>query len=197
MTLDLSFFLMATGLGIGLAMDAFTVALADGLAEPDMTGGKQAGIAGCFALMQAVMPLLGWLGVQVAVGMLHGLHRLVPWIALALLGGIGLNMIGEAVRERRRHDSSDSVHRGINRGTVLLQGLATSLDALSVGFTLESYSLAAVLSAVLMIAVITLVVCEGGLWLGRRGSRRMCWRAELVGGLLLIGVGCELLLSTL
>lgn len=197
MALDLSFFLTAAALGAGLAMDAFSVALADGLAEPRMPGGKLAGIAACFALMQGVMPLLGWVGVHVAVGLLRGLGRLIPWIALALLGGIGANMIAEAVREWRHPALPGRACHSVSRGTVLLQGLATSLDALSVGLTLEGYMLPGVLLAVLMIAMITLAVCAGGLWLGRRGSQRLCWRAELAGGLLLIGVGCHLLLHAL
>ena len=85
--------------GVGLAMDAFSVSMANGLREPDMKTGRMCIIAGTFAFFQVLMPLLGWVCVHTIAEMFEGFQRLIPWIALLLLGYIGGKMLFEGVRE--------------------------------------------------------------------------------------------------
>ena len=100
--MTLSFILNSLLLGVGLAMDAFSVSLANGLSEPKMRVPKALGIAGCFALFQAAMPLLGWLCVHAAVETFQSIQPFIPWAALILLCFIGGKMLWEAKRERTK-----------------------------------------------------------------------------------------------
>ena len=90
---SLVFFVNSTLLGVGLAMDAFSVSLANGLHEPRMKQGRMARIAGVFAGFQAAMPLLGWLCVRTVLEWFSAFEQFIPWIALLLLGYIGGKML--------------------------------------------------------------------------------------------------------
>ena len=85
----ITFFVNSILLGIGLAMDAFSVSLANGLREPKMKGRRIALIAGVFAGFQALMPMIGWVCVHTIAQRFHRFESFIPWIALALLGFIG------------------------------------------------------------------------------------------------------------
>ena len=124
-------------LGVGLAMDAFSVSLANGLAEPGMRRRKMCGIAGVFAAFQFAMPMIGWICVHTIVGYFQAFEKFIPWIVLALLGYIGGKMLYENIRFGEEQTES-AEKTGI--ATLLLQGVATSIDALSVGFTIADYN---------------------------------------------------------
>ncbi len=189
----LSFLINSMLLGIGLAMDAFTVSLANGLHDPDMRPGTRCRIAGTFAGFQALMPMLGWLCVRTAVHYFKRISVLIPWIALVLLCFIGGKMLHDGISEMRagsRQEPAELTHGGL-----LMQGLATSIDALSVGFTIAEYKTGAALAAAAMIAAVTFLICLGGLALGRRLGMKLAGKASLLGGLLLIGIGAEIWLS--
>ena len=98
MNLGWEFFFLSIMLGIGLAMDAFSVSLANGLNEPNMKFGKTLGIAGMFAFFQALMPLIGWVCVHTVVQYFSAFEKFIPWIALALLGYIGTKMLIDGFR---------------------------------------------------------------------------------------------------
>lgn len=183
------FFLNSIFLGAGLAMDAFSVSLANGLAEPGMRWHRRLAIAGVFAAFQSLMPLVGWVCVQMFLRHFSVLFGLIPWISLVLLSLIGGNMILGAAGATRG--------RGGVAGTtaLLLQGLATSLDALSVGFTGAALSFPPALLEALIIGGVTLVICLLGLFLGRRFGERYAHRAGLFGGVILILVGIEIFLN--
>lgn len=173
-------------LGVGLAMDAFSVSIANGLAEPRMRPLKCAAVAGTYSFFQFLMPMIGWLLVRTVVGWFGVIERFVPYIALALLLFIGVKMIVDCVRGKEEDEM-----RRLTVGVLLLQGIATAIDALSVGFTLAEYELPSALTASLMIAAVTFVICLFGLWIGKRfGS--IFKHAEVVGGVILILIGIEI-----
>ena len=193
MTLGFSFFLNSVLFGVGLAMDAFSVSVANAIAHPGMRHGERLRIAGCFALFQILMPLLGWLCVRTIAERFAAFERFIPWIALALLLYIGGKMLLEGLRGGAEAD--EAAARAPGRGTLLLQGVATSIDALSVGFTIEEYPFPAALTEALIIGAVTLIVCLGGLFLGRKIGEKLSRLAPILGGLILIGIGVEIFLT--
>lgn len=194
MQLGFSFFFNSILLGIGLAMDAFSVSLANGLREPGMKPRRMCGIALVFALFQAAMPLTGWLCVHTIVQYFAAFEKLIPWIALGLLGFIGGKMLVEA---RQEHDEDDTDAPVLTLAGLLVQGVATSIDALSVGFTIADYDLLAALLAAFLIAAVTFVICLGGVCLGKKVGTRLAGKAEVLGGVILIFIGIEIFVSSL
>ena len=188
--MNVVFFFNSILLGVGLAMDAFSVSLANGLNEPRMNRARECVIAGTFALFQFLMPLLGWLCVHTLVERFAAFERFVPWIALVLLLYIGGSMLREAFRGGAAEEPS-----GVGVGALLLQGVATSIDALSVGFTIASYGLTEALVCALIIAVVTFGVCMGGLRIGRVMGTRLAGKASILGGVILILIGLEIFLK--
>ena len=184
-------------LGTGLAMDAFTVSLANGLNEPDMKPARSARIAGVFAGFQAAMPMLGWFCVHTIVTYFHAFMRCIPWIALLLLSYIGGKMILEGLRAKSGEEPAEGEKRPAGASTLLLQGIATSIDALSVGFTIADLSLLRALLSAAIIAAVTFVICIGGLFIGRRAGMKLANKAAVLGGVLLIGIGIEIFVSHL
>ena len=187
--MNVVFFFNSILLGVGLAMDAFSVSLANGLNEPRMNRARECVIAGTFAFFQFLMPLLGWLCVHTLVERFAAFERFVPWIALALLLYIGVSML----REAKGGDAETP--SGVGVGALLLQGVATSIDALSVGFTIANYGLTEALVCALMIAVVTFGICMGGLRIGRVMGTRLAGKASILGGVILILIGLEIFLK--
>ena len=191
-----AFVLESALLGVGLAMDAFSVSLANGLREPRMRPGRMSGIAGVYALFQYLMPLLGWFCVHTVVELFSSLDRLIPWIAFGLLGWIGGKMLLEGLRERR-DPAAAPADRRLSGGALLTQGLATSIDALSVGFTIEQYSFGAANLAALIIGGVTFVICMAGLAIGKKAGTKLSRSASLLGGVILIAIGFKIFLEGL
>ncbi|MBD5479815.1 MAG: manganese efflux pump [Lachnospiraceae bacterium] len=188
---DLLFFFNSVLLGVGLAMDAFSVSLANGLNEPEMTRGKMCKIAGVFAVFQAVMPMLGWVCVHTIVQYFRAFEKLIPWIALALLSLIGGKMLVEGIRNK--DSQPEKVQVGM--AALLIQGVATSIDALSVGFTVAEYGLDMVLVCVLIIAAVTFFICIMGLMIGKRFGTKLSNKASVLGGAILIVIGLEIFIT--
>ena len=180
-------------LGIGLAMDAFSVSVANGLKEPHMKNAKKFRIAGVFALFQFAMPMIGWICVSVAANYLEAFQKMTPWIALALLLFLGIKMIVEAVRKK---DDGEEKKSGTGWGTLLVQGVATSIDALSVGFVIADYSVTDALISTAIIGVITFGICLAGIFLGRKFGDKLKNRAEILGGIILICIGLEIFITS-
>lgn len=192
MALGFAFFLNSVLFGVGLAMDAFSVSVANAIADPGMKHAQRLRIAGCFALFQILMPLLGWLCVRTIAESFTAFQKFIPWIALILLLYIGGKMLLEGLRgesEEKEHTET------LGRGTLLLQGVATSIDALSVGFTIEEYPFSAALIEALIIGVVTLGICLVGLLLGRTIGQKLSRVAPILGGVILIGIGVEIFLT--
>lgn len=186
--MDFMFILNSALLGVGLAMDAFSVSLANGLNEPKMTKGKMCGIAGVFAGFQFAMPLIGWICVHTIVQCFKAFENFIPWIALLLLGFIGGKMLIEGIRNK----SSDNEDTGLGLGALLVQGVATSIDALSVGFTISEYGWLMAFAASLIIAAVTFIICMAGLRLGKKFGTRLSNKAQILGGVILLVIGIEI-----
>ena len=178
-------------LGVGLAMDAFSVSLANGLAEPCMRKRRLCAIAGVFAFFQALMPMLGWTCVHLFVSFFSSFTVFIPWIALALLLYIGGSMIIGTIRNKEEEETCTKV--GV--WALLLQGVATSIDALSVGFTISEYGTLMALCASLIIAAVTFLICVAGLIIGKKFGTKLAGKATILGGLILIGIGIEIFVT--
>ena len=188
------FFFNSILLGIGLAMDAFSVSLANGMNEPRMERGRAALIAGTFGAFQAAMPLTGWILVRAAAEKFAAFRKFIPWIALILLLWIGGKMLFEGIRDRRKKDGESETAVALGIGALLAQGVATSIDALSVGFTMTDYPWQAALVEALLIALTTFAICTAGILLGKKFGTLLAWRASILGGVILIGIGVEIFL---
>ena len=193
MNWDGMFFLNSILLGVGLAMDAFSVSLANGLREPQMRAGKVCGIAGIFAAFQAAMPLTGWVCVHTMVRYFRAFQVCVPYIALVLLLLIGGKMLLDGIRGG--DSEGETVKVGLSG--LLIQGVATSIDALSVGFTIAEYDVWHALCAAFLIAAVTFLLCVGGVMAGKRFGMRFAGKATLLGGVILIVIGLEIFISSI
>lgn len=190
----LAFVINSILFGVGLAMDAFSVSLANGLNEPHMKKGKMLGIAGTFSFFQIAMPLIGWLCVHTIATLFTSFQKFIPWIALALLGYIGGKMLVEGIRAKKGEEQEAA---SVTFGALVVQGIATSIDALSVGFTIADYSFVMALVEALIIGVVTLGICIGGLLLGRKFGTKLAGKASILGGVILIGIGLEIFITHL
>lgn len=192
MNVSFTFFFNSILLGVGLAMDAFSASLANGLNEPRMRRRKMCGIAGVFAGFQILMPLIGWICVSTVAQYFQAFESFIPWIALLLLGYIGGKMLYEGIR----HRDGEACGAAVGLRALLIQGIATSIDALSVGFTISQYSLGEAVLACLLIGVVTFLICLGGLLLGRRVGTRLSGKADILGGAILIFIGLEIFITS-
>lgn len=187
---SIRFFITSAMLGIGLAMDAFSVSLANGLNEPGMSRKKMGGIAGMFAFFQALMPLLGWFCVHTITNLFHSVERFIPLVALILLLFIGIKMLMDGIQgegEEEKHN--------LGFGALVVQGIATSIDALSVGFTIAEYNGLMAVVCALIIAVLTFIICACGLVLGRTFGTKLAGKAQILGGVILILIGLEIFIT--
>lgn len=189
--IDFVFVMNSLLLGVGLAMDAFSVSLANGLNELQMRKRKAFGIASVFAVFQALMPLIGWFCVRTAAEHFKEFEPFIPWISLILLCFIGGKMLVEGIRKKQ--EESEPQKLGIV--ALLIQGVATSIDALSVGFTIADYDLIKALICVLIIAVVTFIICVLGVAIGKKFGTRFSGKASVFGGAILIGIGLEIFLT--
>ena len=208
-------------LGEALAMDAFSVSLANGLEDPGMRPGRVCGIAGVFAAFQIAMPLIGWVCIYTIAEYFDAFRAWIPWIALALLAFLGGKMLVEGIRDLRdlqqdavlkdAPNATDAENEtgatavgetGASAGgksggkltvaALLLQGVATSIDALSVGFTIADYTFPLALLSAAIIGAVTFLLCFLGVHIGKRFGTHLAGRATIVGGLILIGIGIEI-----
>lgn len=209
-------------LGAALAMDAFSVSLANGLEDPGMRTGRVCGIAGVFAAFQIAMPLIGWVCIYTIAEYFDAFRAWIPWIALALLAFLGGKMLVEGIRDLQQDTvlkgapnatdaenetgataegeigaSADGKSGGKSGGkltvaALLLQGVATSIDALSVGFTIADYPFPLALLSAAIIGAVTFLLCFLGVHIGKRFGTHLAGRATIVGGLILIGIGIEI-----
>lgn len=180
-------------LGVGLAMDAFSVSLANGLGDPKMKKSKALEIAGVFAFFQALMPMLGWVCVHTVVEKFKLFERFIPWIALILLSYIGIKMLIEGVGGGSEEEGTEK----LTFRALLIQGVATSIDALSVGFTIADYALASAIISVLIISAVTFIICTAGIFIGKKFGTKLAGKASILGGVILILIGIEIFVSSL
>lgn len=184
------FFLNSILLGVGLAMDAFSVSVADGLNESGMRPGKGIGIASVFAFFQIAMPMIGWICIHYFITYFNFFDKFIPWISLILLLYIGIGMLRGSGKAGEEETASK-----LTIGSLLMQGIATSIDALSIGFTIAEYPLSMALTASFLIGAVTFVVCIAGIRIGKVFGNRFSGRAERIGGIILILIGIEIFIK--
>ncbi|MBR2295820.1 MAG: manganese efflux pump [Clostridia bacterium] len=189
---DFIFFFNSVLLGVGLAMDAFSVSIANGLNDPHMSLKKALSISGMFAFFQALMPMIGWLLVHTLLGFFDAFGKLIPFIALALLGFIGGKMLYEGVTQKEEKQEA----RPLNLLLLIAQGIATSIDALSVGFTIADYTFLPALVSSLIIALVTFGICFVGVKIGERVGQHFSSKATIIGGAILIFIGIEIFVTS-
>ncbi len=193
MSLIISFVTNSVLLGVGLAMDAFSVSIANALADPGMKNKRKNLIAGTFAGFQFLMPMIGWFCVHTIAEAFTAFQKAIPWIALILLGYIGGKMLIDGIRDMK---SDEPCEKGsVNAKELVIQGVATSIDALSVGFTISKYSALMAFGASLIIAAVTYIICRVGLRIGRKFGFKLAGRATILGGVILIAIGLEIFIK--
>lgn len=177
------------GLALALAMDAFAVALAASLVLPRLTGRHLFRLGWHFGLFQALMPIIGWLaGLTVQKWIVSFDH----WVAFGLLGLIGSRMLWEAF-----HHDAETVRGDPTRGwTMVMLSIATSIDALAVGLTLAMLGISIWFPA-LIIGLVAGGLTVTGMLLGRRLGSKWGQPVEIIGGLVLIGIGLKILIEHL
>lgn len=189
MNWSIMFFFNSLLLGIGLAMDAFSVSMVNGLNEIKMKKSRMCFIANCYAFFQFAMPMIGWICVHTIVVYFEKFNKFVPWIAFFLLLYIGIKMIIEAIRDE---EEPEVVEKRLPLKNLLIQGLATSIDALSVGFTIADYGFLMAFICSIIIAIVTFIICMFGLFLGKIVGTKFSDKATIFGGIILIGIGVEI-----
>ena len=191
--MDFLFFLNSGLFGIALAMDAFSVSIANGIKEPNIKTKKAIFISSIFAIFQALMPLIGWLCVHTIVEKFSIFSNFIPYIALALLSFLGIKMIIEG----RKDDDKDETKVAIGFIGLIVQGIATSIDALSVGFTIADMNFIEAFVCCMIIAIITFIICFIGVFIGKKFGSKFNNNAELIGGIILIIIGLEIFLTNI
>ena len=178
------FFVVSIMFGVGLAMDAFSVSLANGMNENKMKFSRMCQIAGIFAFFQALMPLIGWVCVHTILEYFNGFAKFIPYIALALLSYIGGKMIYEGVKK-----DCDCEDCSVGFGALIVQGIATSIDALTVGLDIGEYNFVEALVCAIVIAIVTFIICMFGVWAGKKFGNMLSSKATVFGGVILVCIG--------
>lgn len=185
------FFTNSLLLGAGLAMDAFSVSLANGLNDPKMKKRRIFLIAGVFAVFQTLMPLTGWVCVHTIAQYFTAFEKFIPWIALVLLSFIGGKMLKEGIQKKEEETEKTTLTLPL----LLVQGVATSIDALSVGFTIADYDLTQAIISTLIIGGITFLICTAGIIIGKKFGTKLSNKASVFGGVILIAIGIEIFIT--
>ncbi len=181
------------GLGVGLSMDAFAVSMSNGLKENKMKARKCLYIALVFAIFQGIMPFLGYL---LGHAFIRYIEKLLPWIALLLLTFLGMKMIMDGVKKKKQSSEDiEEKHETLTFKVLLLQGIATSIDALSTGLTFSNYTILNAILCVSIIAVVTFTICIIGVYIGKKFGTVLTNKADIVGGIVLIVIGLEIFIK--
>ena len=175
-------------LSIGLAMDAFAVAICKGLSMSKMNWKKAFIIGLYFGGFQALMPLVGYL---LGINFQEKITSIDHWIAFLLLGIIGINMIKEAISK-----DSEKQNDSIKFKDMLILAVATSIDALAVGITF-AFLKVNILLAISLIGIITFIISVFGVKIGNLFGDKYEKKAEFAGGIILILLGIKILLEHL
>lgn len=182
--MNFEFFVVSIMFGVGLAMDAFSVSLANGMNENRMKVGRMCQIAGIFAFFQALMPLIGWICVHTILEYFNGFAKFIPYIALALLAYIGGKMIWEGL-----HKNCDCEDCSVGFAALIVQGIATSIDALTVGLDIGEYNFVEAFVCAIVIAIVTFIICMFGVWAGKKFGNMLSSKATVFGGVILVCIG--------
>ena len=185
--------------GMGLSMDAAAVSMTNGMNEPKMKLPKILLIALFYGVAQGVMPLIGYYAGSLFA---TAVAKIAPWLALVLLGFIGGKMIFEAICELKKEKNGEQPNEAkpLSLGSLAVQALATSIDALAVGISLVALDKSGALAvnifvAVSMIAVSTFIISLLSVFVGKKFGELLSDKAELVGGLILVAIGLKIFIE--
>ena len=180
-------------LGVGLAMDAFSVSLANGLNEPKMKLKKVFLISGIFAFFQGLMPFIGWIAISGFLELFNKFKPFIPWISFILLCFIGGKMLYDSIKNGSENEEKT---KKLTLGALLIQAVATSIDALTAGINFaKDYSLyqwAYVLLALGIIVLLTFTICFCGVKIGQKVGTKFSSKAGILGGSVLIFLGLKI-----
>lgn len=176
------------GIAIGLAMDAFAVSVIDGSLLKQFNIKLAIKIAFFFGAFQAIMPIIGWAS---GITFYEFLSSYSNWLAFGILLFIGLKMIYESIYQKDEQCNNKSCQ---HLPTLLMLSLATSLDALAVGFSFSLINVEIIYPA-LIIGIITFIISLVGCFLGYRFGHLFEKQAEILGGSILIIIGIKILLG--
>ena len=168
------FILTALALGVALAMDAFSVSVVNGLNEPNMRKRKFVLIPLVFAIFQFLMPLIGYICVHTLAEKFEAFAKAAPFIGFALLLLIGTKMIIEGALKKENESTITSIPM------LLIQGIATSIDALSVGFAIENYTYLEAIISCIIIGLLTFIICIIGVIIGKRIGDKLNNKATII-----------------
>lgn len=198
-------------LGLGLTMDACAVSMSNGLQEPSMKKKKMILIALTYALFQALMPLLGYFFGNVLYNNFSFIEKfhIIPIISLVLLLIIGGKMIIEGIKElkdTKNYDTSNALEKikeadkanlikKLTVSAILLQGIATSIDALSTGLTFADFNIIEAIIEVALIAVVTFTMSFIALIIGKKFGDKLGVKAIIFGGIILVLIGIEIFVT--
>lgn len=178
-------------LALGLSADAFAVAITNGIYHYRVSK-KECLLTGLtFGLFQGLMPMLGYFLGSTFSDVLHNYHH---WVAFFLLGAIGINMVTEAIKERKNPDVVIEAVDIFAPRNLTLQGIATSIDALAAGVSLAVLEINIATSA-LLIGIITFIFCTLGVYIGKMCGSLLGYRARLFGGFVIIGIGSKIFIE--
>lgn len=179
-------------LALGLSMDAFAVSVSNTMCFSDLRRRQCVAASLSFGVFQGLMPTLGFFAGRAFAGFVSSVDH---WIAFVLLGLIGGNMVREAIAEMRSPEACPA-QRDYTFRMMMAQAVATSIDALAVGVSLAALNVN-IAAAAGFIGGVTFVCCLVGHFLGRRFGSLLGKRAEILGGLILIGIGLKILIEHL
>lgn len=183
--MNFNFYFKSILFGCGLAADASAVSMANGLEEANMKKSKMLFMAFMFGFFQAGMPLIGYF---VGHAFIDYIEPFIPWIALILLGFLGIKMIIDGLKPK---DDEEELKKLTFR-TIFVQAIATSIDALSVGLTFSNYSILEAIICCLIIAVVTFILSFICIIIGKKFGTKFENKAVIVGGIILIIIGLEI-----
>ncbi len=191
---SLGFFISSISFGVALAMDAFSMSLANGLNDRKMKKGRMCMVAGVYTFFQFAMPLIGWICVHTILSYFTEFEKFIPYIALALLGYIGGKMLIEGIKNPEG-EGEGATCTAVGFAALIVQGIATSIDALSVGLDIGHYSFFEAFVCCLIIAVVTFFICMGGLVLGKKFGMKLAGKASILGGVILLAIGLKIFIQ--
>lgn len=189
-------------IALSLSLDAFSVSIIDGLTINDLNKKRMLFICLTFGVFQALMPLIGHL---VGLTFIQYIEDYDHWLSLVLLAFVGLKMVYDGVKEiiekRKKNDSEEETSKSFSYKLILIQGIATAIDALAIGLTLEtSIAPANVYLGIFIIGVVTFLMCLVGIFLGSKISKLLRGHieiAESIGGVILVLIGIKIVLNHL
>lgn len=183
---QMEFYFRSLLLGVGLAMDAVAVSIANGFKYPNLKKSFWIFMCILFGIFQGAMPFIGYI---IGYSFFSFIVEYIPWLALILLCFLGINMIFSVPNDE------NNKNEGFKMKSIFLQAIATSIDALTVGFTFVDYPLFNASICVGIIALVTFLLCMIGIGLGKKFGLKYGYKAEWIGGFILIGIGIEIFLK--